>query len=156
MQLTRLTVIALLACVGISRTISAQEQAGSSRSANEAQVLAAERAIWDAIKNNQWSVFDRAIAGMTYVDPSGIVVWKPGNPKQFEGIVTKSYSLESVQLRTLAPDMILLTYKATLDQTADGKPVPSPIYMLSLWQRRGSEWRPVAHSETPAAAPNGR
>jgi len=65
--------------------------------------------------------------------------------------VTRSYKLDSLRVRAIAPDVVLLTYKASIDQTFKGKRTPSPFYMLSLWQRTNGKWRPVAHAEAPAS-----
>ena len=115
-------------------------------------IVAAERAIWELLKRQQWDAFDAAVAGETMVEPGGISVAKrgaitPGLP----GLVTKSYTLDSVRVRSITPDVVLVTYKASVDQTFKGAHVPSPFYMLSLWQRKDGKWGPVAHAETPAS-----
>jgi len=156
MSVHRLTASVLLMCAGTAAVLQGQQQAGAAKSTAEREVIAAERAIWEDIKNNQWASFDKTIAGMTYVEPGGIVVWKPGTSEQFNGIVTKSYSLDSVTTRVLAPDIVVLTYRASFEQTAQGKPQQSPVYMMSIWQRKGGKWTPVAHSETPSAAAQAR
>src|SRR5690349_21706210 len=118
---TRLLICSLMLAAAQVGTLSAQQQAGSPQSAAGKEVFAAERAIWEDIKAQRWSDFDKTINGMTYIDPGAMVVWKSGNPKQLEGPVMRSYSLDSVSTRAVAPDIILLTYKATLDMTANGK-----------------------------------
>jgi len=155
MHRNKLLMCALLLVVGRVSLLSAQQQAGSPQSAAGREVVAAEKAIWESIKAQRWADFDKSIAGMTYIDPGAMVVWKPGNPKQFEGMVMRSYSLDSVTTRAIASDIVLLTYKATLDQTVNGKQLPSPVYMMSLWQRKSGKWTPIAHSETPVANAQG-
>ena len=75
----------LISGVGISRVAFAQEPNGTRQSTSEKQVIAGERAIWNALKNKDYAY-----------------------------------------LR------------------------PSPAYMMTVWQRKGGKWVPVAHSETPA------
>jgi Domain of unknown function (DUF4440) len=137
-------------CAGdAARAQAPKVTAGSSV---DSAVVAAERAIWELLKRQQWDAFDAAIAGETLVEPGGISITTPGtSAKTLPGLVTRSYSLEDLRVRTIAPDVVLLTYKASVDQTFKGERTPSPLYMLSLWQRKGAKWTPVAHAETPAS-----
>ena len=48
-------------------------------------------------------------------------------------------------------DLVVLTYSASAKAECKGKPAPSPVNAMSVWQRRGGRWVAVAHSETPAA-----
>jgi hypothetical protein len=138
--------------MGLASSAFAQQQAGSASSSSSTAVIAAERAIWESLKSANWTQFDKTIAGMTYVTAEGIVVWKSGNPSQFQGMVMRSYSWDSLDTRVLSPDVVVLSYKATVDATENGKNDPSPVYMLSVWQRKNGRWIPVAHSETVAAS----
>jgi hypothetical protein len=56
-----------------------------------------------------------------------------------------------MQTRMSGPDVVVMAYKATFDQTMNGKKNPSPVYMTSVWHRIGGKWVPVSHSETSAA-----
>jgi hypothetical protein len=146
--------IALFCSVAVAASLSAQQQAGGNTTANSAEVIAAERAIWESIVARDWTKFDHSIGGMTYVTPQGIVIWRPGNPSQFEGLVMRSYSWDSLDTRVLAPGIIVISYKATIDETENGKKGPSPVYMLSVWQKKSGRWTAVAHSETPGTNSN--
>lgn len=151
MRRSHLTTLAasVICGLGAVQSAGAQAQAGTART-SAGDVIAAERALWEQIKTNQWAPFDKALNGMTYVDTTGMTIYKSGNLKQFEGIVTRSYSLDSIRTVTVTPDVVVLTYKASFDQTdAKGMKSRSPIYMMSVWQRKNGRWVPVAHSETP-------
>lgn len=126
--------------------------AGQAMSAAERQVVQNERAIWDALNNEDWTTFGRLVEGVTTVDMNGIVpgIQRAGLAEQLKTLVTNSYELSGIRARTVTPTVILLTYKIAVDQTFGGQHVPSPIYALSLWQKKGAKWVPVAHSETNA------
>ena len=127
-------------------------QAPKSGAPVDSVIIAAERAIWDLLKRQQWDAFDAAIAGETLLESAGISIAKQGtSAKNLPGLVTRSYTLDSLRVRTITPDVVLLTYKASVDQTFKGERTPSPFYMLSLWQRTSGKWRPVAHAEAPAS-----
>jgi len=132
---------------------AARAQAPKSAPASpDSVIVAAERAIWDLLKKQQWDAFDAAVAGETMLDASGISVAKRGGTAPgLPGLVTKSYALDSIRVRSITPDVAVVTYKASVDQTMKGAHVPSPFYMLSIWQRKNGKWGPVAHAETPAS-----
>lgn len=127
--------------------------AAQAMSAAERQVVQNERAIWDALKNEDWTTFGRLVEGVTTVDMNGIVpgIQRAGLAEQLKTLVTNSYELSDIRARTVTPTVILLTYKIAVDQTFGGQHVPSPIYGMSVWQKKGARWVPVAHSEANAA-----
>jgi hypothetical protein len=52
----------------------------------------------------------------------------------------------------VAPSVVLLTYRANLDQTFRGQKLPSPQDFLSLFRREGARWKAVAHLQLPVAS----
>jgi len=149
MRIVHAVVCAQLIMLGAG---AARAQAPNASVSVDSAVVAAERAIWELLKRQQWDAFDAAIAGETLLEPGGISIAKRGTSAQnLPGLVTRSYTLDSLRVRPIAPDVVLLTYRASIDQTFKGERTPSPFYMLSLWQRSNGKWRPVAHAETPAS-----
>ena len=57
------------------------------------------------------------------------------------------FTNQDFELRQLAPDVALLTYRATLRRPDD----PAPRYSLrsSLWKKNGEQWQMVFHQGTP-------
>lgn len=126
--------------------------AAQAMSAAEKQVVQNERAIWDALKNSDWTTFGKLSDGVTTVDMNGVTPSTKASEifDQLIRLVTKSYELSDIRARTVTPNVIVLTYKIAVDQTFGGQHVPSPIWALSVWQKKGAKWVPVAHSETNA------
>jgi len=121
-------------------------------SSSDSTLIAAERAIWDLLKRQQWNAFDEAIAGETFVESGGISIAKRGaSASALKGLVTKSYALEDATVRMVTPDVAIVTYKMTIDQTFNGQRTPSPLYNMSVWQRKAGKWTPVAHAEAVAS-----
>ena len=52
----------------------------------------------------------------------------------------KSYELDSFELRKFSPETALLTYRAAQETTCNGRPVPSPVWVSSLYVKRGGHW----------------
>jgi hypothetical protein len=119
--------------------------------ADSADVLAAERRIWEGLTGDHAGV-DSLFVGAVDMDPNGITLdWKPGTgAQQLASCVMKSYAMDSAHVKALSPDQRLLTYKASYDWTCGGQRIPSPAYEMALWQRKGAGWALVAHAASVA------
>lgn len=133
----------------------AQQSAPPAKSAPTRGVntaFAHEQAGWDALKAGDIAAFNKAVNGtFTYIDPNGIVAWTPKMSEGIKDCTLTHFTSEDVHTQQPAAGIVVLSYKATLDQTCKGTKAPSPIYVLSVWQRSGPSWRMIAHSETTAA-----
>jgi hypothetical protein len=134
-----------------SARVDSAAQSAISPAADSADVLAAERRIWEGLKSNHAGV-DSLFAGAVDMDPNGITLeWKPGvATQQLASCEIKSYAMDSAHVKTLSTDQRLVTYKATYDWTCGGQRIPSPAYEMALWQRRGGRWALVAHAASVA------
>jgi hypothetical protein len=149
----RMAVVAIsgLLSLGVGGSTGAQAPKAATTS-GDSTLIAAERAIWELLKRQQWNAFDDAIAGETFVESGGISIAKRGtSATALRGLVTKSYALEDATVRMVTPDVAIVTYRMTIDQTFNGQRTPSPIYNMSVWQRKAGKWSPVAHAEAPAS-----
>ncbi len=63
----------------------------------------------------------------------------------------KKYSLDHLELKMLGDDMALLTYYEAQETSCQGKAVPSPCWVSSLYRKRGERWLNVLYQQTPAA-----
>jgi hypothetical protein len=64
--------------------------------------------------------------------------------------VVKSYSVDSFTLTIFDKNTALLTYHAAQDTTCGGSPVPSPVWISSLYVKRGKRWLNALYQQTPA------
>ena len=137
--------------------VSAQTPAAAARRARSAdlnQVFSHEQQVWNALKANDIAAFNKLVDGpFTYLDANGFVAWRPEESEaNLKGCVVNGFTTEEAQVQRPTDDMAILSYKINLDQVCGEQRVPTPQYVLSVWQRKGSAWRLIAHSETPAAA----
>jgi quercetin dioxygenase-like cupin family protein len=65
--------------------------------------------------------------------------------------VLKSFSISDMHFAEIAPTVVLLTYKATETGTDHGKPLPSPLYISSVWVNKNGKWMNVLYQDTPEA-----
>lgn len=114
--------------------------------------FAHEQKVWNALKETDIAAFNRLVNGtFTYIDAKGIAGWTAAMSDQLKDCTMTSFATEDVHTQQPAAGMVVLSYKATLDQTCKGVKQPSPIYVLSVWKRTADSWRLIAHSETTAA-----
>ncbi len=134
---------------------SAQKPAPKEKAAPTPGVSVAferEQAVNNAVKAGDVAAFNRLSGGtFTYIDPNGVVAWTPQSSQMLKDCVTKSIETSDVKTQQPEPDIVILSYKTIIDQTCKGVKSPSPVYILTVWQRAATSWRIIAHSETPPA-----
>jgi hypothetical protein len=62
----------------------------------------------------------------------------------------RDYTVDKFELSLLDKNIIMLTYYATQQTTCFGKPVPSPVWVSSLYIKRNNQWLNVFYQQTPA------
>jgi hypothetical protein len=150
------TVLVVVASLGLSTASRAQQVARPAASdagaAPDSLLLQRERAQWDALKTQDTTAFARLMGGdLVDVDVSGIKRTSPASVSRYvAGCRTASYALSDVRVGHYAATAVV-TYKATVEATCWGQKAPSPVYVMTVYERRDNAWLPVAHSETPAA-----
>lgn len=113
-------------------------------------LVALEKQSWVAWKNRDGKFFegflsdDHVEIGFGGVSDKKAVVAGVGSPV----CVVRSYSVDRFDLKVLGPDTALLTYFADQDTTCGGNPVPSPVWVGSLYVRRGGKWWNAVYQQT--------
>ena len=67
--------------------------------------------------------------------------------------VVKSYTVDKFELAAFSADTALLNYYAEQDTTCGGVRVPSPVWVSSLYVKRGGRWENAMYQQTPASRP---
>lgn len=60
-----------------------------------------------------------------------------------------SYTADEYQFETVAPDVVLMTHRASTKGTKDGKEVTEAHRSLHVFQKRGGKWQVVANAQLP-------
>ncbi len=151
----RCTRVAAALILLLPAAAAAQKPAPKEKAAPTPAVSAAferEQAVNNAVKAGDITAFNKASGGrFSYVDPSGIVAWRPENSQTLKDCTTKSLETSDVTTHQPEPDIVVLTYKAKIDQTCKGVKSPSPMLILTVWERGNTGWRIIAHRATPPA-----
>ena len=110
---------------------------------------------WQAWKSRDASYFegflsdDHVEVGFGGVADKATVLATVRSP----GCVVKSFSVTDLRVHRLSADTALLTYHAAQDTVCGSVAVPSPVWVASLYVRRGGRWLNAVYQqsqETPA------
>jgi uncharacterized protein (TIGR02246 family) len=59
------------------------------------------------------------------------------------------YTIEGLQVKMLAPNAAVATFRATTNGTYKGRVVPSPARAVEFWIKRDGQWLQASYQETP-------
>jgi hypothetical protein len=112
-----------------------------------------ERQSWEAWKNHDAKFFEGFLSDDHVDVGSGGTTSKKDVVAGVAGPVcaVKSYAVDHFELAVLGKGTALLTYHAAQDTTCGGAAVPSPVWVSSLYMKRGGRWLNVVYQQTPTA-----
>ncbi len=124
------------------------EAAQAENGSVETQIIALEKASWEAYKNKDFSWFQANLAeDYSFVNNNGIA-----NKSQLEGILAdckvKSFSLDDFKFVMLTKDSVRLTYKSTQDSVCNGSPVPKTANISIVYVNRNGKWLSSLHMQS--------
>ncbi len=139
----------LMIAIGVSSVAFGQTKM-SKDSKVEAQIIALEKAGWEAWKNKDSSwTRDNVTEEFLLVNSEGVsnkaqVVKTTGTDCE-----VKSFSLDNYKFVTLDKDSVLMTYTAMQDGVCGGKTIPPKVRASVVYVRRGGKWLEALYMETP-------
>jgi len=114
-------------------------------------IISLEKQSWEAWKKRDGKFFQRFLsADHVEVGARGIatkqaVVAFVGSPS----CVVSDYALDHFAVTRIAADVVALTYWAEQKTTCGKAPVPSPVWVTSVYVRREGRWLNVVYQQTP-------
>ena len=118
--------------------------------ANESTISDLEKSAWEAYKNKQADAF-KALMSKDY---SGVYA---EGVKTLDGELAamamsdlRDYSLSDVKVVFPHPKMAVMTYKATVQATSDGKDISGTYNGGSVWVQQDGKWVSAFHTESKA------
>lgn len=133
-----------------------------STSADEQELVEAERRFWNAMKEK-----DASTAG-ALTDEQCVVVGAQGvsaiDAKTMAKMTTEgtwklehyAFDEQARQIRFLTDDIAIVAYPVTERVVVDGATLPIEANDSSVWVRRDGQWRCALHTESLAGDPFGR
>jgi hypothetical protein len=114
------------------------------------ELVAREKASWEAWKNRDGKFFrdflsdDHVEIGFNGIANKATVVAGVGSPV----CTVRTYVVDRFELQVFDANTALLTYYADQDTVCGGNAVPAPVWVASLYVRRGGKWWNAAYQQT--------
>lgn len=116
----------------------------------EAQIIALEKAGWEAWKNKDSSwTRGNVTEEFLLVNSEGVSNKTQVVKSTATDCEVKSYSLDNFKFVTLDKDSVLMTYTAKQDGVCSGKTIPANVRASVVYVKRGGKWLEALYMETP-------
>ena len=137
----------LIIAIGVSSI--AYGQTKMSKDSNEAQIIALEKASWEAWKNKDAKWYQTNTIDEAMWINSESATGKTQVIKDLATCDMKSYSLDNFNFVMLSKDVASLNYTAMQDAVCNGKKIPSQVRAIVNYVKRGGKWLEGMYMETP-------
>jgi len=132
------------------KTATSPDTKGDTKGPEQA-VMELERKTWELAKTKDKTAAASLMADDFIDVGEGGIVNRSKVLDAFGQATISVYSLDQMQAAALAPTVVAVTYKATAQGSAQGRPLPSPVYISSVWVSRNGHWLNVLYHDTTAA-----
>ena len=146
--------ILMILMIAIAVSIIALGQTKKSNATNnsvEAQIIALEKASWEAWKNKDASWFRTNQADDALSVHADGVTNKTQGINDIAACEVKSVSLKDFKFLMIDKDVALITFTGNQDAVCGGKTQPAIVRASSVYVKRGGKWLNVFYTEVPAA-----
>ena len=142
-------IMILMIAIGVSSVAFGQTKM-SKDSKVEAQIIALEKAGWEAWKNKNaaWYQANTTNEAM-WINSDGVSDKSQFINKDLLSCDIKSFSLDNFKSVMLDKDAALMTYTATQDGVCGGKTIPAKVRATVNYVKRGGKWLAAMYMETP-------
>jgi hypothetical protein len=152
-----MTILATLtfASIAAAQCGPAKPKAAAGAGSLEEMIIAQEKQVIAAIKNNDMEAFKNL------VDVNGMVVNSQGIMKIGDvvsmlfgpKVKTTEYTMDDPQVRSVDKNTAIISYKSSSSGTYDGAATSSTSYDSTVFVRKGSKWMAVFHQSSDMAPP---
>ena len=133
----------------------AQGKASSSdQSKNETTIVNLEKATWETYKNKQADAFKKYLAA----DYKGVydeaIESRETEGASMTNTELRSYSFADTKVTFPKPDVAIITYRTTIEQTVKGKDESGTYTSGSVWVKQNGNWLTIFHTDVKAKPSN--
>lgn len=132
-------------CFGQAKPAKAGKSAPS-----ESAITDLEKSAWEAYKNKQADAFKALMSKDYYGVYAEGVKTLDAELADIPKTDLREYSFSDVKVVFPHPKVAVITYKAKVQATADGKDVSGTRNIGSVWIQQGGKWVGVLHTEANA------
>ncbi len=143
--------VAVLALPAVALAQQPKPEVKHAPTADEARVIAQTQATMQSFVDRDLAKFVQATGG-NYVEltKAGPETWDIERAKQYlKDCTVKSFTGSDFVPTTPGPEVIVLTFKANVEQVCKEKPVNGSWRAVAVFQRRLAKWRVVSYSTMP-------
>jgi hypothetical protein len=144
--------LGIAVAIGSASTVSAEQGAAPAASTGDVNfVRELEMKSWVAWKAQDAAFFEQSLSeDHVEIHGNGMT----GRAAVVSGVrsgicVVQSYSLGAMSAAVIAPDVVLVTYRAEQETRCGSAKVPSPVSVASLYVERSGRWLNVLYQQTP-------
>ena len=150
---TTLLVLAAALAIGAAPSCSTEQKAGGVQSTADVDLVRElETKSWIAWKAQDAAFFERFLSE-DHVEVHGYgIAGRTAVVNAIRGrvCIVQSYSLSKFSTAVVAPDAVLVTYRADQETHCGNSKLPSPVWVTSLYVKRSGQWLNVLYQQTPA------
>jgi len=115
--------------------------------ANESTITDLEKSAWEAYKNKQADAFKALMSKEYYGVYAEGMKTLDAELADMAKTDLHDYSFSDIKVVFPHPKMAVMTYKAKVQATADGKDISGTYNSGSVWVQQGGKWVGAFHSE---------
>jgi hypothetical protein len=110
-------------------------------------IIAKEKAAWQAFKDKKADDFKKLVsADLAAVYAQGIMNMK-AELETMSKTDMKSFSLSDFNVVTTDADTVIISYKAKVESTSEGKDNSGNFNCGSVWQMKKGQWQAIFHTD---------
>ena len=116
-------------------------------------IISKEKAAWQAFKDKKADEFKKLLSpdlASVYADGMHNLQQEVDSMSKTD---MKSFDLSDFNVVFPNPNTAIITYKAKIEATADGKDVSGTYNVGSVWHTANGQWLGIFHTDMKAAAP---
>jgi ketosteroid isomerase-like protein len=130
--------------------VSAAPAFAQARGDDQAKFTTRENAVWTSVKNKEVSALRNVMSDDYVATYDAGIVGRDDELSAISKAQLNSARLDNVQVRRIDPANVIVTAKAVVDGTMDGKSMSGTYHTMTVWHRVGNTWKIAAHSEVKA------
>jgi hypothetical protein len=119
----------------------------SMASPDKAAIEAKEKAAWQAFKDKKADDFKKLVsADLVAIYANGMMNMK-SELETMSKTDMKSFSLSDINVVATDADTVIISYKAKVESTSEGKDNSGNFNCGSIWQMKKGQWQAIFHTD---------
>src|SRR5438876_4103416 len=144
-------ILCCVALIAIAPVCFGQGKRKADKSAaNQSAITDLEKSAWEAYKNKQTDAFKALMSKDYYGVYAEGVKSLDAEVADMSKTDLREYSFADMKVVFPHPKVAVLTYKATVQATSDGKDISGTYNSGSVWIQHGGKWVGACHAEAKA------